>query len=93
MDVTHRFALLARPGTIPCPFCGNAIALDPAKVLRGDEITCAHCAATLTVDRAASGNALDALARAMAAADAPLPVERERASRERHPRRPRRKAP
>jgi hypothetical protein len=91
VDVTHRFAPLARQGSIPCPFCGGAIAVDPVEVLRGDEVACTHCGATLTVDRAASGAALDALARAMAAVRTSPPAEGEPAGRGR--RRPRRKMP
>ncbi len=51
------------PGRIPCPDCGQALALPIAAVLSGQPIVCAACGLELQVKREDSAEALAALGR------------------------------
>lgn len=51
------------PGEIPCPSCGQPLALPVEAVLAGRAIVCAGCGLELTAQRDASRQALDALGR------------------------------
>lgn len=51
------------PGRIPCPDCGQALALPVAAVLAGQPIVCAACGLELHVNRKDSAAALAALNR------------------------------
>jgi len=51
------------PGRIPCPDCGEALALPIAAVLSGQPIVCAACGLELQVKREDSAQALAALGR------------------------------
>lgn len=51
------------PGQIPCPDCGQALALPIAAVLSGQPIVCAACGLELHVKREDSAEALAALGR------------------------------
>ncbi|WP_193367148.1 hypothetical protein [Pelagibius marinus] len=73
------------PGRIPCPDCGQTLALPIAAVLSGQPIVCAACGLELQVKREDSAEALAALGRwyeetapARAAAAAPQSEPRRR---------------
>ncbi|MEO3428208.1 hypothetical protein AAFN88_05080 [Pelagibius sp. CAU 1746] len=51
------------PGRIPCPDCGQALALPIAAVLSGQPIVCAACGLELQAKREDSAEALAALGR------------------------------
>ncbi len=82
------------PGQVPCPDCGQALALPIAAVLSGQPIVCAACGLELHVKREDSAEALAALGRwyeetaparaaAVASAAAPQPEPRRRPRRSR----------
>jgi transcription elongation factor Elf1 len=82
------------PGRIPCPDCGEALALPVAAVLSGQPIVCAACGLELQVKREDSAEALAALGRwygetapARAAASASAAAPRPSSVSRRRPRR------